>query len=455
MRTLTFRLTLAVSLCFSLSTIALFGLIYWQITRYEEFHLGQVLTTGLQQLAGLPEQQLSDALDAWQAATPSRLTEATLFGPKGTAIRGWPMQKPPALPIDGRVHRLKTQLPNGVRAIALAAAVRRPDGSTLLVQRSLDVLLELRYLVIRALALGVVPLTLFSLAAGTLLSLRTTRRLRQMHEVIDRIMRGNLTERLPGDGTRDDLDRLTRSLNSMLDEIERLIGEIKSVGDNIAHDLRTPLARMRMRLELNRNTVQTPQAACALIDACLTDLDATFSLVAALLRIAEIEAGRRRAKFIRLDLGSVAEEVGEIYAPIAAEQDQALTVEREAAPPVLGDHDLMVEALANLVHNAIKFTPRGGAIVIRVLSGPILQVVDDGPGVPAPERDKVLQRFYRVDKSRRVPGHGLGLNIVSAIAGLHDFRLVIGDGPGGVFTLDCRDVAQRSGHWMAAAERAD
>ena len=289
--------------------------------------------------------------------------------------------------------------------------------------------------------LGLVPLAALGLGAGTALSFRTVRRLRTMHEAIERIMRGNLSERLPGSGPKDDLDRLTDGLNRMLDEIERFLGEVKSVGDNIAHDLRTPLTRMRMRLESARAAERTPEMMETLIGSCLTDLDYSFGLVTALLRIAEIEAGRRKAGFRGLDLSDVAEEVGEIYAPIAAARDQALTVDAQPGACLLADHDLLIEAVANLVDNAIKFTPPGGAIriaVTREAGGPVLRVIDSGAGVLRDERGLVLRRFYRADKSRKVPGHGLGLNLVSAIAALHDCQLRIDDGPGGVFTLDCR-----------------
>ena len=302
------------------------------------------------------------------------------------------------------------------------------------------VLVELRRVVLRALLLGLVPLAVLGLGAGTVLSLRIVRRLRTMHEAIGRIMRGNLSERLPGSGPKDDLDHLSDGLNRMLDEIERLLGEVKSVGDNIAHDLRTPLTRMRMRLESARAAERTPETVDALIESCLTDLDYSFGLVAALLRIAEIEAGRRKAGFRDVDLSEVAEEVGEIYAPVAAARDQALTVDAPPGVRFPADHDLLIEAVANLVDNAIKFTPPGGTIsiaVTREIGGPVLRVIDSGPGVPPGERGLVLRRFYRGDKSRKVPGHGLGLNLVSAIAALHDSQLRIDDGPGGVFTLAC------------------
>ncbi len=440
LRTLTFRLTVAVSLAFTASTLALFGFIYWQIDSYETRRLSEIVSAGLAQLTWLSPAVLPRDIEEWQSNQPNRLTSVTLFAPDGLVVPGALIARPDHLPTDGRVHRVTVMFAGRPEA-ALVAAEMLPDGRVLVVQRSLAVLVELRQVVLRALLLGLVPLALLGLGAGTVLSLRTVRRLRTMHEAIERIMRGNLSERLPGSGPKDDLDRLSDGLNRMLDEIERLLGEVKSVGDNIAHDLRTPLTRMRMRLESARASERTPETVDALIESCLTDLDYSFGLVAALLRIAEIEAGRRKAGFRDLDLSEVAEEVGEIYAPIAAARDQALMVDAPPGARLPADHDLLIEAVANLVDNAIKFTPPGGTIsiaVTREAGGPVLRVIDSGPGVPPDEHGLVLRRFGRGDKSRRVPGHGLGLNLVSAIAALHDCQLRIDDGPGGVFTLDCR-----------------
>ena len=439
-RTITFRLTLAVSLVFTASVLSLFAFIYWQTNVYETKRLSNTVMTGVMRLADLSPDVLPHAIEVRQATGPNRLTEVTLFGPHGSVIKGALSKIPADLPIDGRIHLLKNISLEDHDEAALATAIPLAGGRTLVAARSIDMLVELRHVVMRTLLLGVVPLVLLGLAAGTALSLRTVRRLRMMHEAIARIMRGNLSERLPTSGTWDDLDRLTDEMNHMLDEIERLVGETKSVGDNIAHDLRTPLTRMRMRFELGRRTVHTREEISTLIDASIADLDLTFGIVTALLRIGEIESGRRRAAFGEIDIAEIAQEVGEIYTPIA--EAKGLTLDVRAAPvaPVIGDHDLLIEALANLVDNAIKFTPPSGSITITVdtaPTGPVLRVIDTGAGIPPAERELVLRRFYRGDKARQVPGHGLGLNLVSAIARLHDFKLVIEDGPGCTFALLC------------------
>ncbi len=441
LRTITFRLTVAVSLAFTAATLALFAFIYWQTDAYETRRLDHIVANSLSQLASLPPDSLPRELETWQKDEPNRQTGVTLFALDGSVIRGVLSSRPANLPSDGRVHDVQGLVVAGRPEEALAAAKTLPDGRILVVQRSAGVLVELRLVVLRALVLGVVPLALIGLAAGTALSLHTVRRLQMMHQAIERIMHGNLSERLPGSRHEDDLDRLTDRLNQMLDETERLMAEVKSVGDNIAHDLRTPLTRMRIRLEVGRASLHASPGATKLIDASIADLDYAFGLIAALLRIAEIEGRQRKAGFSMVDLAAIAEEVGEIYAPVAADRGHTLTVDAQPVPSLLADHDLLVEAVANLVDNAIKFTPANGTIRLTVADaagGPVLRVLDSGPGVAPAERDLVLRRLYRGDKSRRIPGHGLGLNLVSAIATLHEFKFCIEDGPNSAFTIDCR-----------------
>jgi signal transduction histidine kinase len=449
-RTATFRLTLAVAGVFAVCTMVLFAFIYWQTAVFETQRIGTIITGEARVLAAAPLPELLHApagrlMDGRLASGLHRLTFVGLFAPDGTRVAGNLHDLPAGLPPDGRAHRLDgLHLADGTQT-ALAVARRLPGGQILVVGRNIAVLVELHQVVIHALLLGLIPATLLALAAGAVLSLRTVGRLRVLHLAIERIMHGGLDERLPAGGTRDDLDQLTRAMNRMLDEIERLVGEAKSVGDNIAHDLRTPLARVRTRLERGRRVARTREELCDVVDAAIRDLELTFGIVTALLRIGEIESGRRRAGFGKVDLAEIAQEVVEIYAPIAEERDVALTAEAGAVPLVPGDRDLLIEAVANLVDNAIKFTPSGGAVRIEVSDspdGPALRIADTGPGIPAAERELVLRRFYRADRSRQVPGHGLGLSLVAAIVRLHDFRLVAGDGPGCVFTLLCASTTR-------------
>jgi signal transduction histidine kinase len=288
--------------------------------------------------------------------------------------------------------------------------------------------------------LGVGPTLALGLGIGILLSIRAQRKIEQVNLRVGRIMAGNIQERLPSRGQRDSFDKLTLIVNGMLDSIEGLVREVAGVGDDIAHDLRTPLTRVRVLLERGRDNAQTLQDLQAVSDRAIAGLDKALAIITALLRIAEIEHGRRSAGFGDVSLAALLREVGELYEPIAEDKKIDLRVTAEKAYPTRGDKDLLFEAMANLVDNAVKFTPPGGRIELSLLqrSGEsIVRIADTGPGISAKERGMVTKRFYRSDRSRRTPGTGLGLSLVAAIARLHGFRLSIEDGPGCVVELAC------------------
>jgi signal transduction histidine kinase len=264
---------------------------------------------------------------------------------------------------------------------------------------------------------------------------------RMVHRAVARILLGDLTERLPARNAADDFDRLAMAVNRMLDEIERLLEEIRGVGNNIAHDLRTPLTRVRARLERSRDASRGAAELDAALDAAIAGLDQTLGIVTALLRIAEIETGNRHAAFGDIDLARIVHDVAELYGPIAENAGIELTVAAAEPRLVKGDRDLLVEAVANVLDNALKFAPPESRIDLAVIDGPegpIVRVRDRGPGIPAEERQQVLKRFYRGDKSRTLPGSGLGLGVVNAVMALHRFRIAIGDAqPGCRFDLIC------------------
>ena len=223
----------------------------------------------------------------------------------------------------------------------------------------------------------------------------------------------------------------------MLDEIFRLINQLKSVGDNIAHDLRTPLAIMRVRLErgLNSSDEQLRKTA----EQALSDLDRAITTVTALLRISEIEAGLRRSAFGPVDLAEVCREVYDLYEPMAEMKHIAFTLQADEKVPMTGDAELLREALANLVDNAIKFTPEGGVVQMSadaLPEGPRVKVSDNGPGIKLADRDKIFRRFQRSSTAGSVPGHGLGLSMAATIAELHGLILRLEDNdPGASFEI--------------------
>jgi signal transduction histidine kinase len=220
------------------------------------------------------------------------------------------------------------------------------------------------------------------------------------------------------------------------------VGQLANVGNDIAHDLRTPLTRVRATLERARENAQTLDELQAAADRAIDGLDKSLAIVAALLRIAVIEHDRRVVEFGTVDLAEIAAEAVELYSPMAENRRIEMSTDFATSASVIGDRDLLFEAAANLIDNAIKFTPDNGKVQVGVAHAgghTVLRVRDSGPGIGEAEREAVTRRFYRADKSRRTPGVGLGLSLVSAIAKLHGFRLIISGGPGCTIEIQCPD----------------
>jgi signal transduction histidine kinase len=300
---------------------------------------------------------------------------------------------------------------------ARARSFRLRGDFYLLVGRDMFELQEIRTTIVRTMGWGLALTAFLALLGGVLVSRSRIRRIGVMHEAIGEVMAGDLTRRIPEDATGDDLGALTDKLNQMLDELEKLVEGVRRVSDNIAHDLRTPLARLRNRLELLRKEERHP-----LVEEAIDDAEGLLSTFKALLRIARIESGQHRQPLESVDLSTLVDDVVDLYRPLIEESGKELTIDRAPDIRLRGDRDLLFQALANLVDNAIKYTPSGGRIEISLTDsdGRIqLTVADDGPGIPLEERDKVFQRLYRTDASRSTPGAGLGLSLVAAVAELH------------------------------------
>ncbi len=261
------------------------------------------------------------------------------------------------------------------------------------------------------------------------------------------IMRGDLRQRVPTAGSGDEFDALAGTINDMLAQIERLIDGVRNVSNAIAHDLRTPLAETRGRLEDLLRHRPAPDAAFAEVEEAVADIDRLIGTFNALLRLAEIDSGVRRAGFVRVDLGDVVRSVGDLYAPAAEARGVRFAGAANVSVAVDGDPSLLAQASGNLVDNAVKYAPSGGQVTLGLaLDGDAVRVVvrDDGPGIPDADKPKVVARFYRGDASRSAPGVGLGLSLVAAVAALHGGRLELADAHPGLaasLVLPRRSVA--------------
>jgi signal transduction histidine kinase len=275
--------------------------------------------------------------------------------------------------------------------------------------------------------------------ASILVTRRTVGRIEQINATSRAIMQSGLDQRIPLRGTDDEWDRVAENLNLMLDRIETLMGEVKQVSDSVAHDLRTPLTRMRGRLEKAYHGPRVGENDQTLIGDTIADLDAVLRIFLSITRIAQIESRERKEAFRTVNLAEIAGQVVELY-DAAAEQDGThLTVIGDREVLVTGDRDLIFDAIANLVDNAIKHGRAGGQVVVaneNMDGTPVVSIADDGPGIPADQYEHVFKRFYRLEQSRYTPGNGLGLSLVAAVARLHGARIeMLDNAPGLKFKL--------------------
>jgi signal transduction histidine kinase len=289
------------------------------------------------------------------------------------------------------------------------------------------------------LAEGLLLTFLLSGLAGFFITRRTVGRIEAINATGRAIMQSGLGRRIPLRGTRDEWDQLAENLNLMFDRIEALMGEVKQVTDNAAHDLRTPLARIRGRLEKAYSRQRDGDCDQSLIADTIADLDGVLRMFASLTRISQIEANDRTAGFRSVNSVDIAKEVAELFDAAAEETGVHLSIVARQQVIVAGDRDLLFDAVANLVDNAIKHGAEAGQVTVEVTlrnAGGAISVADNGSGIPIDERQQVFKRFYRRECSRRTPGNGLGLSLVAAVARLHGSGIeMVNNEPGLKFVL--------------------
>ena len=444
-RSTTFHWALAVAGMFAIFVTVLFGFIYWQTDQYLIARSDRMIAGQLSAIAALPSERRLDAISDHLKQDFRGVQYAGSFDADGRRITGDVELLPPELKMDDTAQSVSVVrlLPSGRETHVIRAIARRmPNGDALLIGREVDETREISHVVGQALVLGLLPALCLCLLAGAWLSIRAQKRVEEVNQRVQRIIAGDLRERLPHRDVDEPFSKLAAIVNGMLDEMEKMIHALAGVGNDIAHDLRTPLTRARLALERGRANATTPEQFHTAADKAIGNIDQSLTIITALLRLAEIENSRRSAAFGKVPLHEMLREVYDLYEPIAENKNIDLRVEVKQRSDVRGDRDLLFEAVANLVDNAIKFTPEGGRVEIELTRSneeTIVRVIDTGCGISEQEREAVLRRFYRSDKIRSTPGVGLGLNLVAAIVKLHGFRLAIHAGPGGQLAIICPD----------------
>jgi signal transduction histidine kinase len=436
LRTATFRLSALYALIFALALVTLLGLVYLRSAVYLTQRVDGILATEAAALVRSPPSEVEQRIDEALTLDGKKNNVFALFSPSGEQLAGNLAAIPQRLKAGGPPVEIgpTAAFPAPARLIARRLA----SGEVLVVGRDVDQLQEMRGIIASALLWSGGAVIVAGLACGVAFSVSPLRRLRILQDACAEIAAGDLTRRLPVSRRRDELDMLAATVNYTMGEVERLLGEVKGATETIAHDLRTPLTRARAqlhRLQQHAAPEQAPELA-----RVTAELDEVLERFRALMRITELESRDRQAGFVRTDLADLVAGVAELYAPLAEENGVAFAWSAPQAVRIDADPKLMFEAVSNLVDNAIKFTgPKyageGGKVALRLSTdagAPRIEVEDNGPGIPPPERSAVLQRFYRGERDRMISGSGLGLSIAAAIVRLHRFELELSDAAPGL-----------------------
>ncbi|HEX4293636.1 MAG TPA: HAMP domain-containing sensor histidine kinase [Rhizomicrobium sp.] len=440
LRTQAFRIVFVYVAVFALSVSALLAFTYWNTERALDAQTDQIIGA---EIAGLSEQYQRLGLRGLADVVMSRSAN----GGPGLYLLLDRAKQPIAGNLDGMPQNVNKQGAevefdyerrvegNLQRRRARGRLFQLMGGFELLVAQDVHERFLTEKLFSTTLPWTVGLMLLLGLVGGGLMSRNMLRRLDQINRTAGDIIAGDLSRRVPVTRTHDEFDVLAESLNRMLDRIQRLMSGVREVTDSVAHDLRTPLTRLRNRLEdtLRHQGADSPQAGE--IEAAMRETDQIITTFNALLLIAEADSGVMRGAMARIDLVPIADDMAELYAPLAEENGVTLEIKPAGATVIEGNRSLISQALANLIDNAIKYTPQGGHIAVSTTmtpQGADLTVADTGAGIPAEQRAHVIERFVRLESSRNSPGTGLGLSLVAAVARLHGARLTLDDNAPGL-----------------------
>jgi signal transduction histidine kinase len=435
-RTHAFRLAGLYFLVFAASVLGVLFFVYWTSADFVERQTEATLDA---EVTGLAEQYaqrgLSGLVQIVAARSAGDRGDGMLYlvtnragRPLAGNISGWPVgvpARPGPLSFRIEVPAKGASVTDPARGVLFAM----PGGYRLLVGRDISDAAAFRERIKTTLLWSGLVVLGIGLIGGAVMSRNMLRRVEQVNRTAERVIAGNLSDRVPRRGTNDEFDQLAANLNGMLDQIERLMTAMREVTDNVAHDLKTPLARLRARLELTLLAPHDAAAQSEAVRAAIEEADRLLATFNALLGIAEAEAGARGRPGERVDLGDIARAVVELYEPVAEEKGVALSLASEQGTLIRGDRHLLSQAVANLIDNALKYGGDGEiAIAVRGGAGrAALEVADCGPGIPEGDREAVFDRFVRLEPSRSTPGNGLGLSLVRAVARRHDATVRLAD----------------------------
>ena len=446
-RTATFRLAFAYLCLFGVSVLLLLGFIYWRTTGFMAAQADETIRAEVQ---GLYEQYKRRDLLGLRAII---LERSSLIGQRSlyllsigdSSLAGnlpeWPPDAVETAP--GWISFSYKRGGDDDKEVRPGRAMQFPlrGGFRLLVGRDVGELNAIDGAVRSTLLTALLITGLFGVAGGMWISRNVMRRLEAINRTSREIMSGDLTRRIPVQGSRDELDDLAQNLNKMLEQIERLMMGMREVADNIAHDLRTPLNRLRNKLEGALIGNAPREETMVALESAIGEADGLISTFNSLLLIAEAETGAHRDTLEPVDLSEVIHDIADLYEPAAEDRGIALKFVAKAPVMVRGNRSLLARAAANLVENGLKYTPQGGAVTVSAWVDPRdhkgkFSVRDTGPGIPEADRERVLDRFVRLERARNTPGSGLGLSLVSAVARMHDASIRLDDAkPGLLATL--------------------
>jgi signal transduction histidine kinase len=442
LQTSIFRIALLYLLLLGATLAVLLGFIYWSTAGLIERQTDETVQA---EIRGLAEQYHEEGL--------VRLMEviARRSGPEGAPenvylltgpglqplagnLTGWPRD---AVAQDGwmEVSLGRQNDPSGTPHIIRGRAFELAGGYHLFVGRDTVERGDFRGIVAGALAWSVLPALLLGLVGGALIARYSLSRVDAVRAASEDIVRGDLSRRVPLTGSGDEFDRLAATINAMLARIETLMGGMRLVTDSLAHDLRSPLTRARSAIEMALRRHEDAASYRQALEQTAAELETILRTFEALINIAQAEAGLNRLTLTELDLSALTQDLLEVYQPIAEEAGLELSGEIATNIRIRGHRQLLGQALANLLDNAVKYSPAAGCIVLTLAAseqGATLSIADNGPGIPEEQRERVLQRFVRLDDSRGTPGSGLGLSLVAAVAKLHDVDLELLDNQPGL-----------------------